>query len=113
MHHLRTFRDGRQLDVIFGGVLEAKTALVCHHGLEANFAIQWLASIDARRAMLLLSEKERRGRLSMRNFRVTWAYQWESESTVTETSLIYQNGADHLPELWLDFSKTSQYQSFR
>ena len=59
MHHLMTFRDGRQLDVIFGGVLEAKTALVCHHGLEANFAIQWLASIDARRAMLLLSEKER------------------------------------------------------
>ena len=46
MHHLMTFRDGRQLDVIFGGVLEAKTALVCHHGLEANFAIQWLSSID-------------------------------------------------------------------
>lgn len=40
------FRDGRQLDVIFCGVLEAKTALVCHHGLEANFAIQWLSSID-------------------------------------------------------------------
>jgi len=34
-----TSRDGRQLDVILGGVLEAKTALVCHHGTPSDGTI--------------------------------------------------------------------------